>query len=199
MFWLEDSLVNCHTTFVSLTLSAPQRSYKQSSTEFHFHMSVDNLQKQQKVVAGEAQIVSETEPQLVGEGERLGLNPGRKSAKRFQNRSAMVLAANILRVATQGIGRTHMMYKANLSHRMLNSYLAFLSDIGLISTITKNGCRTTYQTTEKGKRYIEIYNSLLELSDGIGKFSAFSDPFDGDGGIENPSSPLGEVLATAQG
>lgn len=103
-----------------------------------------------------------------------GSNAKQASTKRFQNRSVMSLTANILIVANDGIGRTHLMYKANLSHRMLNSYLSYLTNLGLIKAITQeNDCRTYYHTTETGKKYLEIYNSLLELSPGMAKFSLF--------------------------
>lgn len=96
--------------------------------------------------------------------------------ERFRNRSRMSLIANILTVAKDGVPRTHLMYKANLSHRMLSVYVTFLLERGFIEE-KKNGDYirpTVYVTTQLGLKYLEIYNSLLELADGLSVFMPFS-------------------------
>lgn len=88
----------------------------------------------------------------------------------------MSLIANILTVAKDGVPRTHLMYKANLSHRMLSVYVTFLLERGFIEE-KKNGDYirpTVYVTTELGLKYLKIYNSLLELADGLSVFMPFS-------------------------
>src|SRR5579863_1881780 len=93
---------------------------------------------------------------------------------RFQNKNRMSLIANILEVASQPVGRTHLMYKANLSHRMLTSYLVFLLEQGLIAEKkTQNGKVTFFQTSESGRKYLETYKSLLELARGLSGFTPF--------------------------
>jgi predicted transcriptional regulator len=99
--------------------------------------------------------------------------------ERFRNRSKMSLIANILRVSSKTIARTHLMYRANLSHRMLNSYVAYLINQGLLEeeSSLKNGRLTYYRTTKRGQEYVDTYDSLMELAGGLGRFNCFRDAF----------------------
>lgn len=88
----------------------------------------------------------------------------------------MSLIANILTVAKSGVPRTHLMYQANLSYRMLSTYVNYLVEIGLIETVKSEGNynHSVFKTTKKGQRYLETYSSLLELATGLNVFLPFS-------------------------
>jgi hypothetical protein len=58
---------------------------------------------------------------------------------------------------------------------MLTTYVSYLLDKGLIERgRTQNGKIAFYRTSESGKRYLETYNSLMELASGASKIPAFS-------------------------
>lgn len=103
-----------------------------------------------------------------------------KGSDRFRNRSKMSLIANILRVSGKTITRTHLMYRANLSHRMLNIYVAYLINQGLLEEVPhlNKGRLTYYRTTKRGQEYVDTYDSLLELAGGLGRFNCFGDAFE---------------------
>jgi predicted transcriptional regulator len=98
---------------------------------------------------------------------------------RFRNRSKMSLIANILRIAEKGIPRTHLMYKANLSHRMLRNYVPFLIQQGLLEEVTNEpSCRSTvYRTSRRGNEYLETYSALLNIATGLKRFTPFAERF----------------------
>jgi predicted transcriptional regulator len=62
---------------------------------------------------------------------------------------------------------THILYKSNLSHQMMEEYLADLITKGFIVKIDKEEKRT-YALTEKGFRYLEQYKFVSEFVDSFG-------------------------------
>ena len=66
--------------------------------------------------------------------------------------------ASILNVAEHATLKTHIMYKANLSHRQLEKYLAFLQDNDMLSQFIdeETGSRM-YKVTEKGIGFLREY------------------------------------------
>jgi len=83
------------------------------------------------------------------------------------HRSRMDIIANILNVANTGARKTHIMYKCNLSFKQLRVYLEFLRERKLLKSIPlktqeKNNS-VTYQTTNKGKAFLQAYSSIRAL------------------------------------
>lgn len=73
----------------------------------------------------------------------------------------MEIVANLLSIAKSGALKTHLMYRANLSYLMVTEYLDFLCRSNLIrETVEEEGTTKLYQTTEKGLRYLEVYETL---------------------------------------
>jgi predicted transcriptional regulator len=70
--------------------------------------------------------------------------------------------AEILEIAREGVLKTHIMYKANLSFAQLNEYLSLLSDVSLLEA-TNTSKRTIYKTTEKGLRYLQSYREIRKM------------------------------------
>jgi len=83
--------------------------------------------------------------------DSLGLTT-RKNRNRFQ------IAQDILEVAREGAGKTRIMYRANLSFKLLENYLTALVRSGLLKV--KEGERKTYLTSEKGLQFLREFEDL---------------------------------------
>ena len=79
-----------------------------------------------------------------------------------KRRDRLRIMAEILEVTTEGVLKTQVMYKANLSFAQLNEYLKLLLDLKLIDTYNSNE-KTYYKTTPKGLRYLQGYREIREL------------------------------------
>jgi predicted transcriptional regulator len=62
----------------------------------------------------------------------------------------------ILTLSLNGMKKTHVMYKANLSHNQLEKFLEILIEKNLL-TVENN----QYITTEKGREFIKEFRELL--------------------------------------
>jgi predicted transcriptional regulator len=84
------------------------------------------------------------------------------------HRSRFDIIANILLAAKDGgAKKTHIMYKCNLSFKQLHSYLRFLTEIGLLTSVVRNigidENSVMYETTKKGENFIKAYRNLSVL------------------------------------
>lgn len=79
----------------------------------------------------------------------------------MKNRSRQDINAMILEAAITAENKTKIMYKAYLSHSQLCVHLTELQDNGLLEYRLGE---QTYVTTQKGKRLLEIYNNMNELT-----------------------------------
>jgi predicted transcriptional regulator len=70
--------------------------------------------------------------------------------------------AQILEITKEGILKTQIMYKANLSFTELNNYLQFMLKHNLIIHKTHEG-REVYVITLKGLDFLQIHSELLQL------------------------------------
>jgi len=70
--------------------------------------------------------------------------------------------AEVLEVTIEGVLKTQVMYKANLSFAQLNEYLKLLLDLKLVEAYNPNG-KMVYKTTPKGLRYLQSYREIREL------------------------------------
>lgn len=76
-------------------------------------------------------------------------------------RSRVEIASNILRVAVDGRAtKTRLMYGAFLSFTQINQYLKFLTSNKLI---TSNPETRVYALTEKGLRFLSLYEEMTKL------------------------------------
>lgn len=76
-----------------------------------------------------------------------------------KRRDKLDIIAKILAIAKDGLLKTQIMYRANLSFAQLNEYLDFLTGINLLVLEKENG-KKVYKTTEKGERYIHKYDGI---------------------------------------
>jgi len=83
------------------------------------------------------------------------------------NRTRLEILASILKVASNGSLKTHIMYKANLSHRQLERYLAFLEERGLLRQLhdEETGTRM-YRVTDNGFDFLREYSHISGFMSG---------------------------------
>jgi predicted transcriptional regulator len=80
---------------------------------------------------------------------------------RFKNRSGLEILASIISAAVGGARKTHVMYRANLSHSQLQRYLAFLKSRGLVRTVESLAANALlYEATERGMQFLRDYEKL---------------------------------------
>jgi predicted transcriptional regulator len=77
---------------------------------------------------------------------------------KYRNRTD--IAALILDAADGGAAKTKIMYRALLSYAQLKEYLGVLLENGLLRF--QEG-EQLFKTTEKGMRFLELYNQMGEL------------------------------------
>jgi predicted transcriptional regulator len=75
-------------------------------------------------------------------------------------RSRTDITAQILEAANGGVTKTKIMYKAFLSYAQLKEYLTVLVQNGLLEYDERG---QTYKTTDKGNRFLKIYNQIGEF------------------------------------
>lgn len=75
-------------------------------------------------------------------------------------RGKFEIVGKILSIATDGVGKTAILYGANLNFTRVNKYLDLLLREGLISATGSSP--TKYRTTEKG---LELLAALRNLKD----------------------------------
>ena len=78
---------------------------------------------------------------------------------RMKYRSRTDITAQILEAANGGVTKTKIMYKAFLSYAQLKEYLTVLIENALLEYIEGE---QIYRTTEKGNRFLKIYNQIGE-------------------------------------
>jgi len=85
---------------------------------------------------------------------------------KFKNRSGLEILASIISAAVGGARKTHVMYRANLSHSQLQRYLAFLEVRGLVRVIeSSTGNAAIYESTERGVQFLRDYERLERYLD----------------------------------
>jgi len=76
------------------------------------------------------------------------------------------IIAEILKTASNGRIKTHIMYRAKLSYSQINEYLPLLVEKGFLEhlKVARSGhYATVYRTTPKGRQFIENLESLNVL------------------------------------
>jgi len=70
--------------------------------------------------------------------------------------------AEIMEIAKESQLKTRIMYNVNLSFSQVNEYLSFLTEMGFLRVHVENR-KKLYETTAKGKLYIENYMEMANL------------------------------------
>ena len=79
-------------------------------------------------------------------------------------RNKIEVVADVLAVAREGAKKTHIMYRGNLSFKLVNAYLSVVIKAGLISFDDESGC---YVATEKGKVFLDRFKKYKRLVSGL--------------------------------
>jgi len=80
----------------------------------------------------------------------------------WERRDRLHIMAEIMEVAKGSQLKTRIMYKVNLSFSQVNEYLSFLTEMGFLRVQVENR-KKLYETTAKGKLYIENYIEMSNL------------------------------------
>jgi len=80
------------------------------------------------------------------------------------NRGYLEIIHTILSVSTEGALKTHVMFKCNLNSSQVQQYLEYLVDRGLLDKERKAySSKTSYLTSERGRRYMRAYSEVVEM------------------------------------
>jgi predicted transcriptional regulator len=93
---------------------------------------------------------------------------GLKELEAQVRRSPMEMVCDILAVVSEGPTKpTHILYKANMSWKVLTSYLSYLTGSGMVEKEDEEGGkRSTYRLTIKGRQILGLYRGLRESLNG---------------------------------
>jgi len=75
-----------------------------------------------------------------------------------ERRSRTDIIADILSVTLDGIRKTQLMYRANLSFKIREKYMEILVGQGLINVGSNSP--VTYTTTERGREWLKNYEKI---------------------------------------
>ncbi len=76
-------------------------------------------------------------------------------------RSPMEMACDILGVLYEGPAKpTHLLYRANMSWRVLSEYLDYLQKGGMVEKEVQGEKRATYRLTQRGRAVYGLYADL---------------------------------------
>jgi predicted transcriptional regulator len=83
-------------------------------------------------------------------------------SERKNNRGKIQIMGDVLTLATSGIKKTHIMYRANLSYEQMYLYLReLISKRLIVQDASSDG--VLYRTTEKGREFLLYYTHLVEF------------------------------------
>ena len=85
------------------------------------------------------------------------------TSERKNNRGKIQIIGDVLALATSGIKKTHIMYRANLSYEQVHLYLGELIGKRLIEQDVSSSDGVVYRTTEKGREFLLYYTHLAEV------------------------------------
>ena len=80
-----------------------------------------------------------------------------------QRRSNIEIIADMLKIGENGVGKTRIMYGANLSYSQIQKYLGFLVGQGFIDKMEVGNPAVTYKVTENGLKLLNSINSIREM------------------------------------
>jgi predicted transcriptional regulator len=72
-----------------------------------------------------------------------------------KNRDRISIVAPILEASRNGASKTHIMFQANLSYKLLEKYLTTATEAGFIELHD-----TSYQLTTKGQNFLDQYRAF---------------------------------------
>ena len=89
----------------------------------------------------------------------------------MKKRDRLQVIHDILKCINDKSGKirpTHILYKSNLSHQMMDEYLQELIEKRFIEEKSENGNNRTYSITQKGREYLGKYKVITEFVNSFG-------------------------------
>lgn len=87
-----------------------------------------------------------------------------------ERRTRLEIINDVLKAIREKGGKikpTHLLYKSNLSHDRMNTYVNDLKEKGLLEEKTVKN-KKFFEITEKGFSFLENYKKIKEFSDAFG-------------------------------
>ncbi len=87
-----------------------------------------------------------------------------------KKRNRLEIIHDILKVIRERNGKikpTHILYKSNLSHSMMEEYLGELIKKGFVVELQEKSGKT-YEITGKGNNYLDKYGMIREFTESFG-------------------------------
>ena len=82
---------------------------------------------------------------------------------RFSQRSRIDIIACILKRSNHGSRKTRLIYKCNLSMAQFKRYAECLIEGGLLTKYSGESGAEIYETSEKGKKFLEDYGRIIKI------------------------------------
>ena len=86
------------------------------------------------------------------------------SQAKVKRRDKLAILSAILLHADKGVYKTELMYRVGLSSAQVGKYIRMLVRPELLE-VSKDSKKTVYKTTKKGKRYVDVFCTLVKLLD----------------------------------
>jgi predicted transcriptional regulator len=83
---------------------------------------------------------------------------------RGNRRDRLVILSAMLSHAAKGVCKTELMYKVGLSSAQLDRYIPVLVRSELLE-VSNHSKKAVYRTTDKGRSFLDTYNTLVRLLD----------------------------------
>ena len=85
------------------------------------------------------------------------------SRAKVKRRDKLAILSAILLHADKGVYKTELMYRVGLSSAQVGKYIRMLVRPELLE-VSKDS-KTVYKTTKKGRRYVDVFCTLVKLLD----------------------------------
>jgi len=83
---------------------------------------------------------------------------------RGNRRERLVIFSAMLSLAAKGVSKTELMYKVGLSSAQMDRFMPVLIKAELLE-VFRHSRGFTYQTTDKGRSFLNTFDSLVRLLD----------------------------------
>lgn len=80
-----------------------------------------------------------------------------------RRRSDLEIIAQMLRVSENGLGKTRIMYGANMSYSQIQKYLGYLLEEGYIEEIKLGNPAVYYKVSDSGMKLLKLIESIKEM------------------------------------
>lgn len=86
---------------------------------------------------------------------------GRDSMLHGKRRNAMEITISILEESREGMNKTRLVYRTNLNFFLIQKYIDFLKQKGLLEIV--HNPNQLFKTTEKGKALLEEFSKIKDI------------------------------------